>query len=35
MTTKVITNHNKTRALTLQYWEVQRLFEVTFERRLA
>ena len=29
VTTKIITNHNKTRALTLQYWEVQRLFEVT------
>ncbi len=29
VTTKVITNHNHTRALTLQYWEVQRLFEVT------
>ena len=27
--TKVITNHNKTRALTMQYWEVQRLFDVT------
>ena len=26
--TKVITNHNKTRALTMQYWEVQRLFDV-------
>ena len=29
VTTKVITNHNHTRALTLQYWEVQRLFDVT------
>ncbi|MFE6995735.1 OmpA family protein [Microbacterium sp. NPDC057659] len=29
ITTKVITNHNKTRALTMQYWEVQRLFDVT------
>jgi len=29
LTTKVITNHNHTRALTLQYWEVQRLFEVS------
>jgi hypothetical protein len=28
VTTKVITNHNKTRALTLQYWEVLRLYEV-------
>ena len=27
-TTKVITNHNHTRALTLQYWEVQRLYDV-------
>lgn len=27
--TKVITNHNKTRALTMQYWEVQRLFDVS------
>jgi hypothetical protein len=27
--TKVITNHNKTRALTVQYWEVLRLFDVT------
>ncbi|HEY7050471.1 MAG TPA: hypothetical protein VH373_24870 [Jatrophihabitantaceae bacterium] len=27
--TKVITNHNKTRALTIQYWEVLRLFDVT------
>lgn len=26
--TKVITNHNKTRALTMQYWEVLRLFDV-------
>jgi hypothetical protein len=29
VTTKVITNHNHTRALTVQYWEVQRLYEVT------
>lgn len=29
VTTKVITNHNKTRALTMQYWEVLRLFDVT------
>ena len=29
VTTKVITNHNHTRALTLQYWEVVRLFEVS------
>lgn len=29
VTTKVVTNHNHTRALTLQYWEVQRLFEVS------
>lgn len=29
VTTKVITNHNHTRALTLQYWEVQRLFELS------
>jgi hypothetical protein len=28
LTTKVITNHNKTRALTMQYWEVLRLFDV-------
>ena len=27
--TKVITNHNHTRALTLQYWEVLRLFDVS------
>jgi hypothetical protein len=27
--TKVITNHNKTRALTVQYWEVVRMFDVT------
>jgi very-short-patch-repair endonuclease len=27
--TKVITNHNKARALTVQYWEVLRLFDVT------
>src|SRR6185369_14081997 len=29
VTTKVITNHNHTRALTLQYWQVNRLFDVT------
>lgn len=29
VTTKVITNHNHTRALTLQYWEVIRLFEIS------
>jgi hypothetical protein len=29
VTTRVITNHNHTRALTLQYWEVQRLYDVT------
>ncbi|HOW34585.1 MAG TPA: hypothetical protein PLN32_09050, partial [Methanoregulaceae archaeon] len=29
VTTKVITNHNHTRALTLQFWEVQRLFETS------
>jgi len=29
VTTKVITNHNHTRALTMQYWEVQRLYNVT------
>ena len=28
VTTKVITNHNHTRALTLQYWEVLRLYDV-------
>lgn len=27
--TKVIANHNKTRALTMQYWEVLRMFDVT------
>ncbi|MFD4415974.1 hypothetical protein [Streptomyces sp. NPDC058476] len=26
--TKVITNHNKTRAMTVQYWEVLRMFDV-------
>ncbi len=31
VTTKVITNHNRTRALTLQYWEVLRHFRVTDE----
>jgi hypothetical protein len=29
VTTKVITNHNHTRALTLQYWEVLRLYDVS------
>ena len=29
VTTKVITNHNKTRALTMQYWEVLRMYSVT------
>ena len=29
VTTKVITNHNKTRALTMQYWEVLRMYGVT------
>ncbi len=29
VTTKTITNHNHTRALTLQYWEVLRLFDIT------
>lgn len=29
VTTKVITNHNHTRALTMQYWQVHRLFDVT------
>ena len=29
VTTRVITNHNHTRALTLQYWEVQRLYEIS------
>ena len=28
-TTKIITNHNHTRALTMQYWEVVRNYEVT------
>jgi outer membrane protein OmpA-like peptidoglycan-associated protein len=28
VTTKVITNNNRTRALTMQYWEVLRLFDV-------
>ncbi len=27
--TKVISNHNKTRALTVQYWEVLRMFDVS------
>jgi hypothetical protein len=29
VTTKVITNHNHTRALTMQYWEVLRNYDVT------
>ena len=29
VTTKVITNHNHTRAMTMQYWEVQRLYKVS------
>jgi len=29
LTTKVITNHNHTRAMTMQYWEVQRLYDVS------
>ena len=29
VTTKTITNHNHTRALTMQYWEVQRMYDVT------
>jgi outer membrane protein OmpA-like peptidoglycan-associated protein len=29
VTTKVIANHNRTRALTMQYWEVLRLFDVS------
>ncbi len=29
VTTKTITNHNHTRALTMQYWEVHRLYDVT------
>ena len=29
VTTKVITNHNKTHALTMQYWEVLRMYDVT------
>jgi uncharacterized membrane protein YgcG len=29
VTTKTITNHNHTRALTMQYWEVLRVFDVT------
>jgi hypothetical protein len=28
-TTKVITNHNHTHALTMQYWEVQRMYDVS------
>ena len=29
VTTKTVTNHNHTRALTMQYWEVLRVFDVT------
>ncbi|MFO0701715.1 MAG: hypothetical protein U0236_21050 [Nitrospira sp.] len=29
LTTKTITNHNHTRALTMQYWEVLRMYDVT------
>jgi len=29
VTTKVITNHNHTRALTMQYWQVLRMFDVS------
>ena len=29
LSTRTITNHNKTRALTMQYWEVERLYDVT------
>ena len=29
VTTKIITNHNHTRALTMQYWQVLRMFDVT------
>jgi hypothetical protein len=29
VTTKVVTNHNHAHALTMQYWEVQRLYDVT------
>ena len=29
LTTKTITNHNHTRALTMQYWEVLRLYDLT------
>lgn len=29
VTTKTITNHNHTRALTMQYWEVLRLYDLT------
>ena len=29
VTTKTITNHNHTRALTMQYWQVQRMFDVS------
>ena len=27
LSTRTITNHNKTRALTMQYWEVERLYD--------
>jgi len=29
VTTKIITNHNHTRALTMQYWQVLRMFDVS------
>jgi len=29
VTTKIITNHNHTHALTMQYWEVHRVYDVT------
>jgi hypothetical protein len=29
VTTKIITNHNHTHALTMQYWEVHRIYDVT------
>ncbi|HEX7664446.1 MAG TPA: hypothetical protein VF407_08050, partial [Polyangiaceae bacterium] len=31
VTTRTITNHNHTRALTMQYWEVLRMYDVTTE----
>ena len=31
VTTKTITNHNHLHALTMQYWEVQRLYDVRTE----